>query len=183
MLPRSTPTRNAKTADLVVATLIHFSMEELMFRAMRRDEKQLTEAQALALLTSAEEGILATVGADEYPYAIPLNYAYHEGCIYFHCARSGHKLDNIRHNPKVSFCVFADTEVLAAKFSTKFKSVVVFGVAEEVEAEEKEAGLLALIYKYAPTHQTAGEKYIRDAGDKTRVFKIKIEQMTGKGAH
>lgn len=154
-----------------------------MFRAMRRDEKQLTEAQALAILTSAEEGILATVGADNYPYATPLNYAYHEGCIYFHCARAGHKLDNIRHNPKVSFCVFTDTEVLAAKFSTRFKSVVVFGIAEEVEAGEKEAGLDALIHKYARDHQAAGAKYIRDAGGKTRVFKIRIEHMTGKGAH
>jgi nitroimidazol reductase NimA-like FMN-containing flavoprotein (pyridoxamine 5'-phosphate oxidase superfamily) len=153
-----------------------------MFQTMRRDEKQLTEAESLAVLVSAEEGVLATVGRDGYPYATPLNFAYHEGCIYFHCARSGHKIDNIRHNAKVSFCVFKDTEIVAAKFTTKFKSVVVFGIAEEVDAEEKEAGLFALVRKYSSAHMAAGEKYIRSAGDQTRVFRIKIAHMTGKGA-
>jgi uncharacterized protein len=152
-----------------------------MFKPMRRDEKQLTEEEALAILLAGKEGVLATVGADDYPYALPLNYALHEGCIYFHCARSGHKLDNIRHNPKVSFCVVAGSEVVPAKFSTKFESVVLFGIAEEVDGEEKAAGLLALIEKYAGDHLAAGEKYIQAAFEKTRVFRIRINHLTGKG--
>ena len=30
---------------------------------------------------------------EDYPYTVPMNYVYSEGHIYFHCARSGHKLD------------------------------------------------------------------------------------------
>ena len=153
-----------------------------MFKAMRRDEKQLTEKEVRAILLAGEEGVLATVGSDDYPYAVPLNYAYHEGCIYFHCARSGHKLDNIRHNPKVSFCVVTASEVIPAKFSTKFESVVLFGIAEEVEGEEKKAGLDALIRKSAADHLAAGEEYIQAAGEKTRVIRINITHLSGKGA-
>jgi len=153
-----------------------------MFREMRREDKLLSEAEAVEILMAGEEGVLATVGKDDYPYAVPLNYAYHEGCIYFHCARSGHKIDNLRHNHRVSFCVVRDTSVVAAKFSTKFRSAVVFGIAEEVAGAEKEAGLFALVRKYSRDHLTAGEKYIRNAGEKTRVFRIRIERLTGKAA-
>jgi nitroimidazol reductase NimA-like FMN-containing flavoprotein (pyridoxamine 5'-phosphate oxidase superfamily) len=152
-----------------------------MFKAMRRNEKQLTEEEALAILLAGELGVLATVGEDDCPYAVPLNYALHEGCIYFHCARTGHKLDNIRHNPKVSFCVVGGSEVVPEKFSTKFESVVLFGIAEEVAGEEKKAGLDALIRKYAFEHLAAGEAYIQAAGEKTRVFRIRIDHLTGKG--
>lgn len=153
-----------------------------MFREMRREDKLLSEAEAVEILTAGEEGVLATVGADGYPYAVPLNYAYHQGCIYFHCARSGHKIDNLRHNPRVSFCVVQDARIVAAKFSTQFRSAVVFGMAEEVAGSEKAAGLLALVRKYARDHLAAGETYIRNAGEKTRVFRIKIERVTGKAA-
>jgi nitroimidazol reductase NimA-like FMN-containing flavoprotein (pyridoxamine 5'-phosphate oxidase superfamily) len=153
-----------------------------MFREMRRKEKLLTEGAARDLLASGEEGVLATLGEDGYPYTIPLNYVYHEGCIYFHCAPVGHKLDNIRHNPKVSFCVIADSAVVPAKFSTLFQSVVVFGIAEAVEGEAKEAALHALIRKYASDHRVAGEKYIRSAGKKTCVVRITITHLSGKAA-
>jgi nitroimidazol reductase NimA-like FMN-containing flavoprotein (pyridoxamine 5'-phosphate oxidase superfamily) len=153
-----------------------------MFKEMRRDKKRLTEEAALEILASGEEGVLATMGDDGYPYATPLNYAYQEGCLYFHCAPAGHKLDNIRHNPKVSFCVVTDSEIVPAKFSTRFKSVVVFGVAEAVEGAEKEAGLRAMIRKYAADHMAAGEKYIRSAGEKTTVVRIKIAHISGKAA-
>ena len=153
-----------------------------VFKEMRRDEKQMTPEAALEILKTAEVGVLATVGADGYPYALPLNYVYvnQENSLYFHCALTGHKLDNIRHNPKVSFCVYGDSEVLPAKFSTRFESVVVFGTAEVVAGAEKEAGLYALVRKYAADHMAAGEKYIRSASDKTCVVRIRIAHISGK---
>ncbi len=92
-----------------------------MFRKMRRKDKQLSEEETIDILKSGEEGILATIGNDDYPYAVPLNYAYHENSIYFHSALSGHKIDNMDHNAKVSFCVVRDTRVVPEEFSTIFK--------------------------------------------------------------
>jgi len=150
---------------------------------MRRKDKALTEAQIIDILTAGEEGVLATIGEDGYPYAVPLNYVFHNGSIYFHCAMSGHKIENMEYNPNVSFCVVSDTKILAEEFSTRFKSVVVFGRAEESRGEEKILGLTELIKRLAKDHVPAGEKYIKQAQDKPRVFKINVEHMSGKTAH
>ncbi len=151
-----------------------------MFRKMRRKDKQLPEKETIDILKSGEEGILATIGKDDYPYAVPLNYAYHDNSIFFHCALSGHKIDNMNHNSKVSFCVVRDTKLIPEDFSTKFKSVVLFGTAREVFDGEKEEGLMVLIKRLSGDHIAAGEKYIKNAWDKTRVFRVDIDHITGK---
>lgn len=152
-----------------------------MFREIQNTKKILPEGSVEEILQAGEEGVLATCGEDGYPYATPLNYVFHEGAVYFHCALTGHKLDNIAFNSKVSFCVYVDTELLPSKFSIKFRSVVVFGKAEEVSGDEKREALLALVHRLSPEHVPAGEKYINNDMDKTRVIKINIEHATAKG--
>ncbi|WP_415713584.1 pyridoxamine 5'-phosphate oxidase family protein [Maridesulfovibrio sp.] len=152
-----------------------------MFREIQNTKKILPQGSVEEILQSGEEGVLATVGEDGYPYATPLNYVYHNGAVYFHCALSGHKLDNIFFNPRVSFCVYVDTELMPSKFSTKFRSVIAFGKAEEVSGDEKKEALLALVHRLSPDHIPAGEKYIDNDMDKTRVIKINIEHATAKG--
>lgn len=46
---------------------------------MRRRDRELDEAEALALLREAEWGVLATVDADGWPYAVPVNHAVVDG--------------------------------------------------------------------------------------------------------
>ena len=152
-----------------------------MFKEMRRKDKKLSDEETIDILKSGEKGVLATIGEDNYPYALPLNYAYHDNSIYFHCATSGHKIDNMNHNSKVSFCVEKDTLLIPEDFTTKFKSVVLFGLARELMDDEKREGLMILIRSLSGDHVKAGEKYIANAMDQTRVFKIKIEHMSGKG--
>lgn len=152
-----------------------------MFREIRNTKRVLPEDNIAEILHAGEEGVLATVGEDGYPYAVPLNYVFHDGSIYFHCALEGHKLDNIAFNPKVSFCVYVDTELIPAKFSIKFRSVVVFGKAEEVQGDEKKEALLALVRRLAGGHASAGEKYIKNDFEKAKVIKINIEHATAKG--
>ncbi|WP_320005962.1 pyridoxamine 5'-phosphate oxidase family protein [Maridesulfovibrio sp.] len=152
-----------------------------MFRDIQNTKKILPEGSVEEVLKTGEEGVLATCGEDGYPYAVPLNYVFHEGAVYFHCSLSGHKLDNIAFNSKVSFCVYVDTELLPSTFSIKFRSVVVFGKAEEVSGDEKKEALLALVHRLSPEHVPAGEKYINNDMDKTRVIKINIEHATAKG--
>ncbi|NDV22656.1 pyridoxamine 5'-phosphate oxidase family protein [Desulfovibrio sp. JC022] len=152
-----------------------------MFKEIQNTKKILPEGSVKEILQAGEEGVLATIGEDGYPYATPLNYVYHNGAIYFHCALTGHKLDNIAFNPNVSFCVYVDTELLPSKFSIKFKSVIAFGKAEKVSGDEKKEALLALIHRLSPDHIPAGEKYIKNDADKAVVIKINIEHATAKG--
>ena len=151
-----------------------------MFKEMRRKQNKLEELKTIELLKSCEYGILSTVGENGYSYGVPLNYVYINKSIYFNCALEGHKLDNIKNNNKVSFCVVGDTCVLPEKFDTKFKSAIIFGIANEVFEDEKNAALLELINKYSPDYMEEGKKYIEKSSRAAKVIKISIEHITGK---
>lgn len=151
-----------------------------MFREMRRSEREINAQEAIELLERCEFGVLSSKGADGYAYGVPLNYVYVDNVIYFHCALTGHKLDNIRDNNKVSFCVVGGTEIIPDKFSTRYESAIVFGTAEEVYDREKESALRSLISKYASQYTESGEEYIRNSGNVTKVVKIDIQHITGK---
>jgi nitroimidazol reductase NimA-like FMN-containing flavoprotein (pyridoxamine 5'-phosphate oxidase superfamily) len=123
---------------------------------------------------------LSTVGADGQPYGMPLSYVYKDKTIYFHCALSGHKLDNIEHNPKVSLCVVGTTKVLPDKFATEYESAVAFGVASEIQGAERQDALLWLLEKYCPDYIAEGRQYIEQKGQAMKVFKIEISHISGK---
>jgi nitroimidazol reductase NimA-like FMN-containing flavoprotein (pyridoxamine 5'-phosphate oxidase superfamily) len=151
-----------------------------MFGEMRRQDRQLNSTEAEQILQQGEYGVLSTTGANGYAYGVPLSYAYLNKNVYFHCAEEGQKLDNIRHNDRVSFCVVGKTALLPDKFSTRYESVIVFGRAGEVQGDEKNAALMALIDKYSGEFRDKGHRYIEKDGPITKVIKISIERMTGK---
>ena len=69
---------------------------------MRKRQHEITSRDKVdEILGRCRVGRIATHGADGYPYVIPLNYVYHDGSIYFHCARSGEKLDNLKRDSRV----------------------------------------------------------------------------------
>ncbi len=126
---------------------------------------------------------MAVSGDNEYPYAVPLNYAYENGKIYFHCARSGHKLDAIRRHDKASFCVVEKEHVVPELFATDFRSVIAFGRAKEVEDDAEKFRIMRLLNnKYAPGLSEAGEKEIQKDWSILCVVQIDVEHLTGKEA-
>lgn len=147
---------------------------------MRKAERQMNNDEAARLLETSEYGVLSTVGKDGQPLGTPLNYIVKDNAVYFHCAREGHKLDNIMNNNNVSFTVVGKTKVLQEKFSTEYESVIVSGRANFVHGEEKIEVLKAIIYKYSPDFIGEGMAYIERAADKTCVVRIEILNMTGK---
>lgn len=155
-----------------------------MFREMRRKKQALTEEEIIKILTDGTAGVLAMDGDGGYPYAVPLSYVYHDGKIFFHCARSGHKLDAIRRNPKVSFCVIGQDQVMPQEYTTYFRSVIAFGKAHILESDtEKWAALRLLAEKYDPDAdaQTHNQAIQRDYAP-VEIVELAIEHMTGKEA-
>lgn len=153
-----------------------------MFKEMRRQDKKLTLEETVEILNNGSYGVLSLNGqsSGEYAYGVPISYVYNDNCIYIHFAMEGQKLDYIRSNNKVSFCVVGMTEVMPAKFGTKFSSAIVFGQAHEVDEEEKVKALLAFLDKYSADYKEKGKIYIDNAKNKTRVVRIDIEHITGK---
>ena len=151
-----------------------------MFREMRRKDREISINDAREILTKACYGVLSTMSENGYPYGVPVNYVFYNGYIYFHSAKEGHKIDNIKNNSKVSFSIVGSEEVLPDQFTTDYESVVAFGDAEEVYELEKGEALLEIIKKYSPEFIEKGEKYIETLGSKTAVLKIDIKHLSGK---
>lgn len=123
----------------------------MTFRSMRRSRQQLSPDECEAILRTGSAGVLAVLGDGGWPYTVPMSYVWYDGCVYLHCARSGHKLDAIRACDKVSFCVVSQDRVVPEKYTTFYRSVVVFGTAAEVlDADESKAALAAMADKYHP---------------------------------
>ena len=152
-----------------------------MFKEMRRKDKALTNEEMLDIMNIAEYGILSTIGEDGYPYGVPVNFIYQNGDIYFHSALTGHKLDNIAFSDKVCFCVVIDVELIPDDFNTKYKSVIAFGDITEVEETEKKDLYVAFLHKFSGDYMESGMEYIKNAGEKARIFKISVKHMTAKG--
>lgn len=151
---------------------------------MRRSDRAMSEEKAWQVLDQGIYGILATTGDDGWPHGVPLNYVRVADKVYFHCAVEGKKLDNIQANPKVCFTVIGNHEVQPKQFTINYESVMVYGQASEVNAvEEKVAALMHLVRKYSPEFEAQGEAYARAAVDKTRVYQIEIEHVSGKERH
>lgn len=145
---------------------------------MRRKDRQISKEETLKILEEGEYGVLSLGTAE--PYGVPLSYCILNNSIYFHCALEGRKLDMIRQNPKVSFCVVDNTEVVPEKFTTKFESCILQGNASEATGEEKQKALEALIRKYSPGLEAEGSQYIKKHDHITKTYKITIDSITGK---
>ena len=151
-----------------------------MFKPMRRQDRKISDTDALELLKSTEYGVLSMVGLNGYGYGVPVNFVFLNNAIYFHCAHSGSKLENISQNNRVSFCAVGKTEPIPEKFSFRYESVIVFGQAVEISGQEKIDALIALIEKYSPDYIDSGKEYINKDANKSTVIKIAVEHFTGK---
>lgn len=155
-----------------------------MFREMRRKNQQLPQEECDRILRVTTSGVLAVDGDDNYPYAVPLSFVYEDGRLYFHVAKSGHKLDALRRNPKASFCIIEQDKVVPEKFTTYFRSVIAFGSVSIIDDDvEKRHGLDLLADKYSPGESAESrEKEISSLSNALYVLVMDIEHMTGKEA-
>jgi nitroimidazol reductase NimA-like FMN-containing flavoprotein (pyridoxamine 5'-phosphate oxidase superfamily) len=149
-----------------------------MFKKMRRFDKQMSEKATLELLKKSEIGTLSTIGENGYPYNTPLNYVFYQGKIYFHCAKVGSKLDNIRNNSKICFSVFDEVKVIGEELNTRYKSLVIFGKAKIIEPSQEI--LRELILKYVQMDEDVIKQRIAKEIDITQIVEIEIEHITGK---
>ena len=154
------------------------------FREMRRKRQRLSREESEAVLERNSSGVLAVLGDMEYPYAVPLSYVYFDNLIYFHCARSGHKLDAITAHDKVSFCVIDKDEVVPEEYTTRYRSVIAFGRAKIV-ADDKEIRMAIekLAQKYAPDDAEDNRNAAIDRDTpRMAIVKIEVEHLSGKEA-
>ncbi len=156
-----------------------------MFREMRRNRQQLPREACVELLEKATHGVLALLGDEGYPYAVPISYVYspEENRLYFHSARSGHKLDAIKRCGKASFCVVDQDQVVPEEYTTYYRSVVAFGRLEVLEGQPARAAMERLAVKYYPEDSRENrDKVLETQGKAMCVLGLTVEHLTGKEA-
>ena len=153
-----------------------------MFRELSRKNKQITNAECIQILTDETRGVLSVNGDDGYPYAMPMNHYYNksDGCIYFHCGKSGHRLDCLKKSDKVSFCVCENGSMIDGDWALTVRSVIVFGKMEIID----DAALIADITARLSRKFTGDEEYIaqeiKNHGHLTLLLRLRPEHICGK---
>ena len=153
------------------------------FREMRRKRQQLSEEESIAVLQKATAGTLALLGDNDYPYAVPISYVYHEGKLFFHSALAGHKVDAIRKCDKASFCVIEQDDVQSERYTTFYRSVIAFGRIRIIEDEQETLQIARMLgNRYNPNHDETLQKEIESGLSRMLAIRFDIEHLTGKEA-
>jgi len=139
-----------------------------------------SRAEIDAMLGTAGMGFLGLSDATE-PYVVPLNYAYAEGKIIFHCALEGRKLDCLRARPRVCFSIAQQIGKVEAHFGTAChvdnESVICLGEARIVDEPQERARLLNVFNRcFKPD---AAEIPV-GANPNCAVVTITLTEMTGR---
>lgn len=150
--------------------------------SMRRFKQALTDLEVEELFTQGKTGVLALVDEDLWPYALPLNYVFHDDHIYFHGAPKGHKMEAIVNNPKASFCVVDQDDIISQRFTTRYSSAIAFGTMRIVEdPKEKNDALIWLCDKYCPLESQEAVLKEMEESPHVCILALDIDYATGKG--
>lgn len=155
-------------------------MEEMN---IRRKDRIMDAAETTDLLKAGEYGFMSMADKDAGGYGIPLSYAYDADgrAIYIHCAMEGRKLDNLKADNRVTFCVVGKTNVMPDQFSTAYESAIAFGTAElELSEEERRKALWLIVDKYSPEFKKMAEMFIEKSFHRTAIIRIDVKHVTGK---
>ena len=153
-----------------------------MFRELTRIKQKLSPEESIAILKQEPRGVLSVLGDDGYPYGMPMNHWYNEedGTIYFHCGKVGHRLDALKKDGKVSFCVYDKGYREEGCWPLNVKSVIVFGTIDIVDDIDKITDITTkLSYKF-----TNDDAYIKTEIEKhaarTLLLVLTPEHICGK---
>ena len=154
----------------------------MIFRQLQRKNQELTVNECAGLLKSTKRGVLSVIGDEGYPYGMPMNHLYSDdGNIYFHCGRSGHRLDSLRNCDKVSFCVCDDGAVTEnKKWALTFKSVIVFGRTEVIDDINVVSDISERLCRKFTDDDSYIKSEIEQFAHETLILRLTPEHICGK---
>ena len=147
--------------------------------------------RTIRFLEEERVGVLGLFG-EGYPYAVPVNYVWLDGCVYFHGSGGGKKIRLLAANPNVTFTVFREhgtvTDPVPCHVDTAYFSVMLFGQAKRVtDFTEAAEALQAILDKLTPgfyqqkIKPAVAEKYKSGVdGLPVAVYRIRPEHVTAK---
>lgn len=153
---------------------------------LRRADRVMTDEALRQMVEQSFSGRLATVGADGYPYCIPLLYVWMDQCIFVHgTSAHGHLRQNVAHNSNACFELDEPGQVFdygrfECDSGLAFRSAVLFGQLTVVDdGATKQRFCEALMIKYRKGGP-AREPNFFPRLDLITVYRFDIARMTGK---
>ena len=151
---------------------------------MRRTDREITERDEVLRLLDSFDTVRLGLHDVVYPYTVPVNFARDpeqaEPVLYFHCAPEGKKAELLKKNGCV--CVEADRSSgflgVTNGVTTRYESVIGFGVCEEVTSEQEKIRALTLLLKRTGFGDTDAAA-CASLGF-TAVYRITLSELTGK---
>lgn len=170
---------------------------------MRRKDREMDRAFALALIDKSQYGVLSVVDKDGHPYGLPLSIVRKENNLYFHSAKSGKKVEAFAEGKEVCVTFVGEVSVpelffedelksfltdstkgntLASKvFTTEYESAMVFGKIHLVENSDEAVRALRLICeKYTPSKMDYFDLAAQSGLPKTNIYQIEISDVSAK---
>jgi nitroimidazol reductase NimA-like FMN-containing flavoprotein (pyridoxamine 5'-phosphate oxidase superfamily) len=153
---------------------------------LRRHDKAMADRAAIEEVLTAARYVTIAMCADEQPYLVALNHGYdrERGCLYFHCAPDGRKMDILARNSRVWGMAVLDLGYQDGECDHAYLSVMFGGrVAFLTSDEDKRRALEVMVRK----QERDPERVIAEQMTDTRVTsvtvgRIDLEHMTGKEA-
>ena len=153
---------------------------------LRRQDRVLGDAEARALLLRGYCGRIASVGADGWPYLVPLLYLFEEGEITVHnSAARGHFRLNVERESRVCFEVDEPVKVFdygrfECDTGLAYRSAIAYGRIRIVEDRAAKSRFFdALLAKYG-TGTPGRPQGFYPRLDEVTVYAIAVERLTGK---
>lgn len=148
---------------------------------MRRRDREIEDREAVESILREATVCRVALSVNDVPYVVPLNFGYEDGCLYFHSAPEGKKIEIIRQNRNVCFEVDIGHELVEAEkacdWTVRYRSVIGFGKAFLVnDPEEKRRALDIIVGHYSDRSY----EYPEEAVSRVAIIKVEIESMTGK---
>lgn len=153
---------------------------------MRRKDREVTDFDEIIKIVDACEIVRLGLADGEYPYIVPVNFAYEvrEGQLhlYIHGAMAGRKYELLRRNPHCSFemdiplnmvCIYEKKDV-----TMRYQSVMGKATAEFLEGEARQNAIDDIIM--ARHEETKHFEYNRPAVAHTAVVKLTVTELTAK---
>ena len=145
---------------------------------MRRKDRERDAAFAWEVFDRAPYAVLS-MRDEEGGYGVPVSPARIGEKVYFHCARTGKKLDCLAKWPQAALTVV--TDVGPDYFGCNFRSAILRGEVSLVEDEaERAEALRAISQRYCPEDMADFNAYLAPRAQSTAVCRMDVEVVTGK---
>ncbi len=140
----------------------------------REEIDRIIRSCRICYLAMAEENI---------PYILPMNFALDGDTVILHSAPSGRMWKTVKKNPRVCMNWTQGEELawqheqVGCSYRMKSRSVIVEGVAEEVEDYNEKVRCLEQILAHYSNRKF---KFNAPAVNNVGILKVKMEKITGK---